>query len=218
MTQANDSILVTPGSGATVATHAANGKEHQVVMVADSSGHIQGSLESWMLWVPPSAAAASKRWFDLFNAVGSGKVLDVRGIWAVPSYTAVITGTYPIPLEFYRTTAVGSGGTAATSTNTNPAAPGFTPMDTANVALPAQVTARAIPTATPTLGHLLWKAWIPTEETNAAAGLSQFMNLVPQGPMRQPLVLREGQGLYVQEDATATPVGSFAFLVQFTVE
>lgn len=31
MSQANDSILVTPGSGATVATELIAGKEHQVV-------------------------------------------------------------------------------------------------------------------------------------------------------------------------------------------
>lgn len=43
MTASNDSILVTPGTGATVATHLVNSKEHQVVMVADEYGSIQGS-------------------------------------------------------------------------------------------------------------------------------------------------------------------------------
>ena len=44
MSQANDSVLVTPGAGATVATHLVSAKEYQVVMVADESGHIQQTL------------------------------------------------------------------------------------------------------------------------------------------------------------------------------
>lgn len=38
----NDSILVTPGSGATVPTHLVSAKEYEVVMVADIAGHIMG--------------------------------------------------------------------------------------------------------------------------------------------------------------------------------
>lgn len=38
MTQANDSITVTPGTGATVATQLAGGKEYQVVVMADQNG------------------------------------------------------------------------------------------------------------------------------------------------------------------------------------
>jgi len=82
MTQANDSILVTPGSGATVATHnPGDGKEYQVVMVAGDKGHIHGSKPSYLLWIPPQAAAASKIYFDLYNATGSGKTIEVNGIW-----------------------------------------------------------------------------------------------------------------------------------------
>lgn len=38
MTQANDSITVTPGTGATVATQLVSGKEYQVVVMADQNG------------------------------------------------------------------------------------------------------------------------------------------------------------------------------------
>jgi hypothetical protein len=186
-------------------------------MVADASGHIEGSLDTWTLWIPSQATAASKRFFDFFNASGSGKTVKVRGVWAIPSYTAVITGTYPIPLEFYRTSTVGTG-TAHTASNVSPANAGFAAMDTTNAALPAQITARYNLTATPTITSFLFKEWVPTEETNAGAYMSSVSNLIPEGQMRQPLVLREGQGLYVAEDATATPVGSLAFLAQFSVE
>ena len=217
MSQANDSVTVTPGAGATIATHLAGGKEHQVVMVADSSGHIEGSAETWLLWIPTSATAASKRWFDLFNATGSGKIIDVRGIWAVP-LGAVVTGTYFIPCDFFRVSTVGTGGTAATSSSIVGTTPGFAPMDTSNTALPAGITARAIPTGGSTVTNHLWRGYVPTEETNAATYMSAVMNLIPAGEFRQPLTLRESQGLLVQEDATATPVGSMGWLVQFTVE
>lgn len=44
MTQANDSIAVTPGTGAVVATHTVAGKEHQVMMLANQAGDIDPVL------------------------------------------------------------------------------------------------------------------------------------------------------------------------------
>src|SRR5690242_18928015 len=41
------SILVTPGSGATVATHTVNSKEQQVVIIADDLGQIYGSRDTY---------------------------------------------------------------------------------------------------------------------------------------------------------------------------
>jgi hypothetical protein len=90
VTQANDSILVTPGSGATVATHSAASKEHQVVMVADDSGHIVGSKPTYFYLIPSQVhvnSANTVHW-DLFNADAS--LLE-------------------------RTTAVGTGGSALTA-------------------------------------------------------------------------------------------------------
>ena len=48
MTLAGDSILVTPGSGATVATHTVDSKEHQVVMQADDGAiwFIEGGFKT----------------------------------------------------------------------------------------------------------------------------------------------------------------------------
>lgn len=40
MTQANNSVTVTPGVGETIATQAAGGKEYQVVVIADQTGNM----------------------------------------------------------------------------------------------------------------------------------------------------------------------------------
>lgn len=48
MTQANDSHIATVGaSGSTVATQLAGGKEHQVVCIAGSDGHIKGTKDTY---------------------------------------------------------------------------------------------------------------------------------------------------------------------------
>ena len=83
MAQANDSVLVTPGAGATIATHAIGGKEHQAVVQVDGDGQILGTIATYLYSTPAVAVGASKLYLDLFNASGSGKVIDVRGIWPV---------------------------------------------------------------------------------------------------------------------------------------
>jgi hypothetical protein len=90
MTQAGDSILVTPGSGATVATHTVASKEHQVIMQADESGHIIGSK-------------------PLYSAL----IVRVVSILQIPNITTAVTGVVTDWL-LERTTAVGTGGSTIT--------------------------------------------------------------------------------------------------------
>lgn len=220
MTQANDShIASVGGSGTTVATHAVGGKEYQVVMVADESGHIQQSLPTYTWWVPSSAAGANKLYADLFNAAGSGKTLEVRGVWAIPKSDTAVTATLGVEIGLYRTSAVGTGGTAHTyNGGTASTAHVITPMDTNNGALPAGVTARAAPTGGATISALYWAQHIWTEETNpAATAVAAFANLLPVGVMTQRIVLHEGQGLLIKQGSIAG-AGNFQFLAQFTME
>lgn len=220
MTQANDSILVTPGTGATVATHApGDGKEYQVVMIADSSGHIQQTLPTYTWWVPTAAAGASKLYADIFNAAGSGKLIEIRGVWAIPKSDTAVTATVALELGLYRTSAVGTGGTAHTYNGGSAAtAHVITPFDTNNAALPAQITARAAPTGGATISALYWAQHIWMEETNApATAISAFSNLLPVGMYAQRLTLREGQGLLIKQ-GTVAGAGNLQILVQFTLE
>ena len=216
--QANDSILVTPGAGATVATHnPGDGKEYQVVMVAGDKGHIHGTKPSWLLWIPPAAVGASKLFFDFFNAAGSGKAIEVNGLWAVPKTDVGVTGVVGVEVGVDRTSAVGTGGTTASNPGTALTTPNFTPKDTSNAALPAGVTARSVPTAGATIAAALFGTYVFTEETSISTHLTQFMNMLPASTTEiQPLTLNEGQGILVKQ-GTVVGVGSIGFLVDFTV-
>jgi len=219
MTQANDSITVTPGTGATVATHIAGGKEHQVVMVADEDGQIQGSLPTYFYCSPPVAVGANKLLVDLFNAVGSGKVMDIRGIWLIPKLDAAVTGALSIRVDLYRTSAIGTGGTAASvdSATMDVGGGNFTRFDEDNAAIPAQVTARVAPSGGATISRWLFPTNAAPEESNTSMGyMTQWQNLIPQFPYGQKLVVREGQGILLKQGPVAS-VGSVSALIAFTL-
>lgn len=206
MTQPNDSILVTPGSGATVATHLVNSKEYQVMMQADNDGHIIGSKDDWFVWFTPATNAASRSVGDLFNADATA-IVRVRGVWIVPTVTA-ITGAQ-IAFDLNKTSSVGTGGTAMTPR----------PTDSAQTALDADITARAGATGGAALAHLLLTQYHFHEETNASTALVQHQNLLPSsiGNRVAEIVLRQNQGLQIKQSVTST-VGLTGGLMYFTVE
>ena len=220
MAQANDSVLVTPGSGATVATHLVASKEHQVVMVADDSGHIQGSLPTYFYCTPPIAVWANKLLADLFNATGSGKVMDIRGVWLIPKLDAAVTGALAVRVDLYRTSAVGTGGTAAStdSATIDVAGGNFTKFDESNTAIPAQITARVAPTGGATISRWLFPTNVAPEESNTSMGyLTQWQNLIPMFSFGQKLTVRENTGVLFKQGAVAS-VGSVSILIAFTLE
>lgn len=217
MAQANDSIAVTPGTGATVATHnPGDGKEYQVVMVAGDKGHIHGSKPSYMLWIPPQVAAANKIFFDIFNASGSGKTIEVNGIWAITKIDVAVTGAVAIEVLVQRTNAVGTGGTNV-STSTATGTPGIAKKDPSNASLPAQITARQVPTGGATVEAHLFSGYVFPEETNAGTILQQYQNLLPAvNSETQPITLPETYGIRLVQGTVAS-LNSHGFLVDFTV-
>jgi len=220
MSQANDSILVTPGSGTAIATELINGKEHQVVIQSDNSGHLLGSLPTYYYATPAAATGASKLYLDLFNAAASGKVIDVRGVWAIPKTDVAVVGALGIRLDLYRTSAVGTGGTvnAYKSGTIDIAGGNITPLDTSNAALPAQITARHLPTGGATISEWLFPSYALGEEASTSqAYMTQYQNLLPVLTFGQKLALREGQGLLVKQ-GTIAATGNISFLVAFTLE
>ncbi len=215
MTQANDSLQVAPGaSGPLVATHLINGKEYQVVMVAAPDGHIEGSNPIHRLLIPSSAVGASKNFFDLFNAAGSGKVIKILAIFAYPDIDTAVTGVVGVQLDLFRTTAVGTGGTAATNNGTVSTAATISEMDSANADPPVQITARLAPTGGATAGAWLATRWVFTEETNAAAAFAAAVGVEFIRNEGAKLMLREGEGMKIQQGSVAS-VGSIAFEVTF---
>lgn len=209
MTQANDSILVTPGSGATVATHSAGSKEHQVMMLAGPAGHLWRTVPTWIVYTGNSAnvAAARTTHFDLFNAVGSGVVLRVVGLFIIPTLTAV--AGIGLTWEIIRTSAVGTGGTAKTPQ----------PFDSTNTALPAGVTSRSKPTGGATTSITWQLVNTSSEETNPYAALASMFGHVPAWirPDTQDYVLNAGEGLKVDQ-TTNSSIGSTNIQVVFTAE
>lgn len=199
MTQANDSILVTPGSGATVATHLVNSKEHQVVMLAGPSGNIYGTADTFIAATGNSAnvAAARTTHFDLFNASGSGKIIEVVGLFIIPTLVAV--AGVGLTWELIKTSAVGTGGTTLTPRS----------MDSTNAALPAGVTARSKPTGGATTNFILSYQNTSSEETNPYAGMASILNHLTFSQMLdvQSIILREGEGLKLDQ-TTSSAVGS----------
>jgi hypothetical protein len=214
MALANDSITVTPGSGATVATHLAGGKEHQVVIVADDHGELVGSQPRYRLIIPSQAVGANKVYCDLFNATGSGKIIRITSIFVYADNDTAVTGTLGVEVALSRTTAVGTGGTAAVNDGTTLTAATITRMDTTDPVVPTQITARLAPAGGATAGAYLGSRWVFTEETNAASALAGILGADLIRNDGSKLIIRENEGLRVLQGTVAS-VGNVAIEINF---
>ena len=215
MTVANDSVLVTPGSGATMATHLVNGKEHQLVMLAAESGHIIGSKDTYFYAIPSQVhvAAANTVHWDLFNA-DPALLVRICSIRQIPNITTAVTGiVFDWKLE--RTTAGGTGGTAQTA---------WLP-DLSQPALDADISCRSKPTGGATAGVTLNNYSLSSEETNAATiqiASQGGLELVPEilrnlGGVSHGILLRPNQGIRCTQ-VTNSAAGNTGWLIGFTVE
>jgi hypothetical protein len=209
MSYANDSILVTPGSGATVATHLAQGKEHQAVVITGGRGHIWGTADCFIVDTALSAnvAAARTTHFDLFNASGSGVVLEIHGVFILPALTAV--AGIGLTWELILTSAVGTGGSSLTPRK----------LDTTNNNLPAQVTARGKPTGGATTNYILTYMNSSSEETSPYAGMASILNHLAfaASPDVQTITLNEGEGIKVDQTFNSS-IGTTNIRVVFSVK
>lgn len=214
MSLPNDSIAVTPGTGATVATQLVSSKEYQVVMLAMPDGHLSGTLPQYRLICPAQAVGASKVFVDLFNATGSGVSLRVLSAYCFVDNDTAVTGTLGVEVNLTRTTAVGTGGTANTLDGTSLTAITISEMDTSNPALSASITARSAPTAGATAGALLGQRWVFTEETSAPSGIAGTLGAEFVRNEGADLIVRENSGLrFVQ--GTVASVGNLSFEITF---
>lgn len=218
MTQANDSVLVTPGSGATIATHTINAKEHQAVVVVGESGHILGSKDTYVYAIPSQVhvAAANTVHWDIFNA-DPALLVRVLSIKQIPNITTAVTGVV-FDWQLFRTSAVGTGGTAQTA---------WLP-DTSQTALDADITCRSKPTGgATTSGSSLKNYALSGEETNTGSIIIASMGgleLVTEnltgartGGIQHGILLRQNQGLKCVQ-VTNSAAGNTAWEIVFTVE
>jgi hypothetical protein len=217
MALAGDSILVTPGSGATVATETVNSKEHQVMMMADHTGHLIGSKDVYFFRVANQvhvAAATTVHW-DLWNGDAS-KIVRVISIAQLPDIVTAVTGV-ATAWDLIRTTSLGTGGSAQTA---------WLP-DLSQTAMDADVTCRSKPTGGAAASTILKQYTIHSEETNAATQMyatlaaGGFTNLVPV-ELCPPnswvgITLRPSQGLALRQQ-TNSSAGNSGWLIGFTIE
>lgn len=184
----NDSIDVTPGAGATVATHAVSSKEYQVVMLANPTGNLVGTVPTYSAWSTKITASANLPYLHVFNASGSGKVVKVRKVFIQPSQAvnALTAQTWRVA----KTSAVGTTGNTSITIQKH---------DSADASPPAQITAARSYTAGGTQTFTYFEIDLSVEETLPAVGVAPFFNILPNdGDIVSDYVLREGEGLVVQ--------------------
>lgn len=220
MAQANDSIPVTPGTGATVATHLAAAKEHQVVMVADDDGHIKGTAPAYVavyrLATEAGASALTftfvantdKQWATIYHAATATKTVKVLRV----EFSLAATAAGILNFELYRL----DGVTAPATGN-----PAITPRPLNTASAAAEATCLALPT---TAGSKVATTTLFSQEINLGANTArtdadppQPITLWPSADLDQaeiqPLTLRAG----VAEGLAVTLRNSAAVVIKGTV-
>lgn len=153
------------------------------------------------------ALAANKHHISIFNQAGSNQVISIKKIFQINLSLTAVTGV-ALRFDVKRATAV-SAGTAITAQS----------MDSTDSAL-ANVTINTNGTVTD--GSLLYPYITQSDEVTAANTavanyLTQYGNLALESPEMKEIRLNPGEGFTVKQ-ITSSTVGSFAWLVAFTVE
>ncbi len=170
-------------------------------------------MAGYKLTVPPQAVGANLVYFDFFNvSIGSGKSLRVASVLPFASGAVAVSGVVAVDLFLTRTTAVGTGGTAATVEGTTLTASTFSALDNSTPINTALMSARLTPTGGATAGALIAQRSIFSEETNAGTYTpNDFIR--PYGPS---LIVPAGSGIRVVQGAVAS-VGNVGFDVYFEI-
>lgn len=226
-----DNIAITSGAGTTVASDDIGGVQFQRIKlihgvdgvnagdVAETNPlpvTLRSDTPAYSVFVPAQAVGANKVFFDIFNATGSGKVMKVKSARAIKDGSAAVTGTISVKLHLTKTSAVGTGGTAATTDGSSLTAMTISEHDSANAALPAQVTGRLAPAGGATAGAVIADRHVMPEETNAST-YDRVEFLLCEGVDVQPLTIRENEGFRIVQGPVAS-VGNIGFHVIFELE
>jgi len=173
------------------------------------------SSQTYKLFVVKQTPGANLIYFDLFNASGSGVKLAVMWLIPVVSCAVAVTGLVSVDLFLQRTTAIGTGGTAATFNGTDPTASTISPLGQGSSVMPAGVTARLTPSGGATAGALIAWESVLTEELNAGPYFRH--DLVRRGMMdAPPLMVNANSGISVVQGTVAS-VGTIGFDIAFRV-
>lgn len=171
-------------------------------------------LPAYRLLVPFQTVGANLIYFDLFNPATSATDLYVYSVLPIVSGASAVTGLVSVDLNLNRTTAVGTGGTAATFNGTAFTAATISALN-GDLAPISGVTARLTPSGGATAGA--WLSWcsVFTEETNAGAYISMLNDMARRNLDDAPAILvKQGTGISVVQGSVAS-VGTVGFEVSF---
>lgn len=145
--------------------------------------------------------------FDVFNAAGSGKIARISNFYVYNAPSAAITGNVAT-VECFRTSSVGTGGTALSAVK----------LDTNDSDIPAQITARLRPTggAASSVSSVVFGTSIYTEETANTVGQA-VLYFNPGFNNSKRFTLREGEGIKARI-GPLTGVGVIGIICEFTLE
>lgn len=169
-------------------------------------------MSVYKLFVPKQAVGANLVYFDLFNASGSPWLVDVHAIIPIVSGEAAVVGTLGVDLFLTRTSAVGTGGTAATAEGSSLTACTFSSLNGSGNFDLANVSARLTPTGGATAAAVLGWRCVFTEETNSGA-YNQVTDMARAWYDAIPaLQVRPNTGLRIVQGSVAS-VGNIGFEV-----
>jgi len=169
----------------------------------------QGALPTYYALADNVAFAANKQMISIHNAAGSGKLVVIKKLYLINLALAAVTGV-AVRQDVKRFSAVHTAGTAVV-----PVA-----CDSNNPAIPAAITVKTGATLTDVT--LLFPLTFANDEVGATQAfpsvqLQAGINWFPEGSEVQEIRLREGEGITVK-NITSTTVGSFAYMLVFTLD
>lgn len=209
MAEANDSVEVTPGTGASVATQLVNGKEYQVMIETNAQGHLVGDIPTYSAFTSPTGGSTNKHFMHLWNGAGSGKILKIKKVFIQMQYSGTAVTGAPQTWRIAQTSSAGSNATALT----------IRPHDAGNPAVPSQITASHTHGTFPTQAFTYFDIPIFTEETSHQWGFNAYFNILPtDGDRVTDYVINEGQGLLVQLAQSSPLTFNYSVLAVFSIE
>jgi hypothetical protein len=171
-------------------------------------------MSYYNLFMPKQAVGANLVYFDLFNASGSPHNIELLSCKPVVSGAVAVVGVLGVDLHLTRTSAVGTGGTAATVQGTDTTAATFSHISGSQPLSTTFITARLTPSGGATAGALLNWSCVFTEETGAAT-YTHDVDLADYKIAGVPgIIVPAATGIRVIQGAVAS-VGNIGFSILF---
>lgn len=229
MTLANNTVLVTPGSGATLATQSPGSgtTEYHVMIPASASGHLTETEPTYTLQLPPLDSAANRYHFEFFNGSGSTFTIEVREVYPMTSSDTATTNNLSMRFDLFRTTAFSSGGTAHTNESSSTFSANFSRFDTTDRSLPSGISCKTVLTSI-TTGAWLGPRYATTAISATARWEATLANRVNWANLEavddagieflssKRLILRPGEGIAARQGTVASTM-SFLWFLQFVM-